>query len=96
MITIAVLSQADGSSSDTDIDEAVEEYRDALRVATLQACGIPESPSNPTELTSYRASTAAFSYLLWTMFLSAIICHGTQQVDTPHLTIAQLAFNKLT
>ncbi len=81
----------DGSSSDTDIDEAVEEYRDALRVATLQACGIPESPSNPTEITSHRASLAAFSYLIWTIFISAIICHGQQQVYLSYLFVQKVS-----
>ena len=70
----------ESDSSDMDIDEAVEDYRERLRDSALKACGIPESPSNPTELTSKRATIAALSFLAWAVLLSIIICHASEKV----------------
>ena len=73
-------SECESDSSDMDIDEAVEEYRERLRDSALQACGIPESPSNPTEITSKRATVAALSFLACAVSLSVIICHASEKV----------------
>ena len=73
-------SECESDSSDMDIDEAVEEYRERLRDRALQACGIPESPSNPTEITSKRATVAALSFLACAVSLSVIICHASEKV----------------
>ena len=73
-------SECESDSSDMDIDEAVEEYRERLRDNALQACGIPESPSNPTEITSKRATVAALSFLACAVSLSVIICHASEKV----------------
>ncbi len=70
----------ESESSDLDIDEAVEEYRERLRDSAFKACGIPESPTNPTELTSKRATMAAVSYFVWAALLSAVICHAEEKV----------------
>ena len=73
-------SECESDSSDMDIDEAVEEYRERLRDSALQACAIPESPSNPTEITSKRATVAALSFLACAVSLSVIICHASEKV----------------
>ena len=78
-------TENDSDSSDVDIDEAVEEYRERLRDSAFKACGIPESPTNPTPVTSRRATMAAVSFLVWAISLSAVICHAEEQVSFPLL-----------
>ena len=79
-------SEDESDSSDMDIDEAVEEYREKLRASAFETCGIPESPSNPTELTSKRATMAAVSFLVWAVSLSIIICYADEKVPTHIVT----------
>ena len=71
----------DQDSSDTDIDDIVEEYREKLRVKSLTSCGLHSDRLDiPNEATHKRASWALTAFVLFMLCESAILVHGNDQI----------------
>ena len=81
----------DGSSSDTDIDEVVEEYKEKLRVAALTSCTFTSSnPEIPSDATARRAAWAIVAFVWWLICLSAILAHGVDKVKHGNVGVIML------
>ena len=68
---------ADDSSSDTDIDDVVEEYK----IKSILTCKTgSRSRAAPTEASSFQAKIAVTLFSIWIFCFALVAIHGTQQI----------------
>ena len=89
------LRRHNDDSSDTDIDDAVEEYKEQLRIAALTSCSFTTPNSeNPTDKTARRAAWTVVLFVISLFFLFMILTWGVRSVRAGNafLIVVLIAF----
>lgn len=75
------------NDSDTDIDEAVEEYKETLRIAAFASCTFGTNSDTPTEVSARRAAWTITAFIIWLFCLSAVLTHGAQAIKSGNILV---------